>query len=121
MPSGVKRPCSEPGCPRFAEVRGKCAPHASEADLARGSAAERGYDHAWRQLREAYIREHPLCEIKTHCKGIIPDCAATEVDHIIPIKDRPDLRMVWSNLQSSCVACNRAKQQRDRAARRVSR
>ena len=51
----------------------------------------------------------PFCQIETHCKGMMPDNVATEVDHIIPIRQRPDLRLVWSNLQSACRACHSAK------------
>src|SRR5689334_18535516 len=29
--------------------------------LRRGTAAARGYDSAWREFRENYLRDHPLC------------------------------------------------------------
>lgn len=31
------------------------------------------------------------------------------VDHIIPIRQRPDLRLAWRNLQSLCDPCHRVK------------
>ena len=31
---------------------------------------------------------------------------ATEVDHIVSIKDRPDLRLVWSNLRAMTKSCH---------------
>ena len=32
--------------------------------------------------------------------------AATEVHHIVKIKDRPELRLEWSNLMSVCRDCH---------------
>ena len=40
---------------------------------------------------------------------------ATEVDHIIPIEQRPDLRLVMENLQSACHRCHSAKTVRENA------
>jgi len=31
------------------------------------------------------------------------------VDHIVPISVRPDLRLVWSNLQGLCWPCHGVK------------
>lgn len=117
MPFAPKRICSSQPCSGFAEVRGKCRKHAQQAERERGTSTERGYDSTWRKLRLIKLRASPLCEIQDVCKGLAPDNAATEVDHRIPIRDNPSLRLVWSNLQSSCVACNRAKQRRDKEAR----
>lgn len=71
------------------------------------SAPERGYDHRWRKLRDAYIREHPLCQ---HCllKEIITP--GWEVDHIEPFQGLDDPRRLdWFNLQTLCRPCHATK------------
>jgi 5-methylcytosine-specific restriction protein A len=113
MPSLAKRPCSVPGCPGFAQYRACCLAHAQLNQRTRGTTKERGYDQTWKRLRRQKLVANPLCEIKTHCKGLFPDNAATEVDHVIPIRERPDLRLVWENLQSACGPCHRAKTARE--------
>lgn len=72
----------------------------------RGSASSRGYDRKWRRVRAAKLRADPLCE---HCTREGRVRAATEVDHIIPIEQRPDLRLDWDNLQSLCNPCHERK------------
>ena len=74
-------------------------------DRWRGSAASRGYDAAWRALRVAKLKADPLCWWCLQ-KGLLTP--ANTVDHIEPITDRPDLRLVWSNLRSGCKPCHDA-------------
>ena len=78
----------------------------------RGSAASRGYDAAWRALRAAKLKADPLC---WWCQreGILTP--ANTVDHIVPIPERPELRMVWGNLRSSCKSCHDAHTARQTA------
>lgn len=80
IPSGQRCNCVE-------------AKRKAEYDKRRPSAGERGYDADWRAVRRQYLAAHPDC---SH-----PGCtaAATEVDHIQSVKDRPDLRLHWSNLR----------------------
>src|ERR1051326_279119 len=87
---------------------GQTAARKEAADRARGKTAARGYDGAHRKLRAAKLAADPICQIQTHCQGAV----ATEIDHIIEIEQRPDLRLDWSNIQSSCKACNVAKRNR---------
>lgn len=94
----VFRPCSVAGCPNLS-VSGKCDEHRNSY---RGKTAERGYDGAWQKLRLYKLQQDPICEMKTHCNG----AAAVEVHHRIPIRFRPDLRLVMSNLQSACKPCH---------------
>lgn len=105
MPSLAVRPCQHPGCPEYAEKNGRCVDHAPEVDARRGKTAERGLGAAWRRVRAMKLRRDPICQIRTHCNGAL----ATTVDHIIPRSKRPDLCLVWSNLQSACKDCNEAK------------
>jgi len=74
-------------------------------DRWRGSAASRGYDNAWRRLREAKLKADPVC---WWCQSLGRLTAANTVDHIVPISERPDLRLVWSNLRSGCKPCHDA-------------
>jgi 5-methylcytosine-specific restriction protein A len=102
------RPCATPMCPALV-TRGHCERHAKERhrqiDRNRESPKQRGYDVAWRKVRNAKLDASPFCEMRTHCRAAV----ATEVHHIIPIAERPDLRLTWSNLQSACKACHSAE------------
>lgn len=62
----------------------------------RPSSAARGYDADWRALRAAFLYANPLC--------CVPGCLAhaTEADHIVSVRERPDLRLVWDNLRPCC-------------------
>jgi|SRR5581483_1078129 len=101
------RPCAAQPCSELVE-KGRCAKHRQELDADRGTTVQRGYDAAWKRIRAAKLARDPFCEIRTNCDGAI----ATEVDHREPIAQRPDLRLEWSNLQSSCKSCNAAKAKR---------
>jgi 5-methylcytosine-specific restriction protein A len=52
---------------------------------------------AWRKARAAFIAEHPVCAAE--------DCGApsAHVDHIVPLRERPDLAMVPGNWRALCV------------------
>jgi 5-methylcytosine-specific restriction protein A len=75
-------------------------------DARRGSAAARGYGRKWREAREEYLRDHPLCVLCLD-RGIVRP--ALVVDHIIP--HRGDVGLFWDedNWQALCVACHTAK------------
>ena len=90
---------TEPRCPRCEAER------KAEFDRSRATAAERGYDAAWRKVRKQFLEKHPCCEV----------CGqpATEVDHIRTVKERPDLRLSWSNLRPLCKAHHSARTARD--------
>ena len=110
MATAGKRACRQVGCAALLDRGGYCDAHQKNEyqrqDLFRGSPSSRGYDYRWRKLREAYIAANPLCEIKTNCVGPV---LAAEVDHKQTIRERPDLRLEWSNLQSACKSCHSAK------------
>jgi 5-methylcytosine-specific restriction enzyme A len=67
---------------------------------------ERGYDANWKKLRALFIAENPICR---HCDARNIITAATDVDHIVDIAKRPDLRLEWTNLQSLCKQCHGRK------------
>ena len=88
---------------------GRCGRHASQQNRDRGTTTARGLGGDWQTLRAAKLAADPVCEIRTHCAGLV----ATEVDHILPRRLRPDLRLEWTNLASACGACHDAKTARD--------
>ena len=69
----------------------------SHYDVGRGTAHRRGYGRRWRRLRDAYLAEHPLCEV---CEANGKLVAADVVDHIQPIRLGGEDE--WENLQSLC-------------------
>jgi 5-methylcytosine-specific restriction protein A len=69
---------------------------------ARASAARRGYDRDWEKFRRSILMERPLCQ---DCLpgGVTP---ASEVHHIIKLRDRRDLRLSPANVMSLCKSCH---------------
>ena len=76
-----------------------CNPHAKHTK----STKDRGYDYRWDRLSRRKRIHNPLCE-ECSRQGMVT--AATEVHHIVKIKDRPELRLEWSNLMSVCRDCH---------------
>lgn len=75
-------------------------------DAGRPSAAKRGYDSAWHKLRHSFLADHPLCQCDECQGGRGRVRLATVVDHIVPIRDRPDLRLERSNLRAMHKECH---------------
>lgn len=109
----ISRICAAAGCKNKATNNHRCDKH--QYKKATNKTRERNVDlkgknvhdsYKWKQLRERKMRENPLCE---HCfnKGLI--VSAKEVDHILEIKDYPELAWNITNLQSLCVSCHRIK------------
>ena len=69
------------------------------------------YDYAWSKLSKRVRIEEPFCYA----------CGApsTSADHIVPVSERPDLRLVRSNVRGSCAKHNegRVSGRRDRISR----
>jgi 5-methylcytosine-specific restriction protein A len=59
MPRALKV-CSTPGCPNLTP-RGRCGTHTREADKARGSRHERGYDQRHDRFRDDVLQRDPIC------------------------------------------------------------
>jgi 5-methylcytosine-specific restriction protein A len=74
------------------------------ADKARPSMVERGYDHDCFKLRAAILRANPACS----CGEV-----SRVVDHIIPIRQAPHLRLVASNCRAMCKRCHDQRTARD--------
>lgn len=63
---------------------------------------------AWRKCRQlALHRDHYQCQDCLDA-GRHPVPMATDVHHIIPLEDRPDLGLELSNLRSLCRWCHEA-------------
>ena len=88
------------------ECREKYAPK----NDARESPSERGYDRAWRRLRELKLSASPLCE-RCKAKGLV--VPANVVHH----RDHDQHNNAWRNLESLCRVCHEAEHGRDRRHR----
>lgn len=90
-------------------MAGKCAACSKakwqQQDERRGTPAERGYDAAWRRLRQYVLSTEPLCRA---CDKQGRLTAAREVDHITRISDGGG-RLDIDNLQPLCKPCHSAK------------
>lgn len=91
----------------------------ADHDKHRGSASRRGYDAAWRALRDQVVIERgSRCE---QCGCIVSLRKAdanryapvAHVDHIVSIEERPDLRLDKSNLRTLCAICHSEKTVRE--------
>ena len=86
-------------------------------DERRLSPRQRGYDKKWQKVSEAYRRKHPFCE---ECERQGRDTLGDLVDHIIPIRHAPKLRLAEENFQTLCHHChNTWKAKLERTAERM--
>lgn len=59
--------CSVPGCPTLT-TSGRCTTHERDADRARGTASQRGYNSkGHRTFREAVLTRDPICQCPDAC------------------------------------------------------
>jgi len=103
MPWAPKHPCAHAGCAALVEPgRARCPTHERQRQQhdrhVRGSAAARGYNVAWQQVRADYARAHPWCE-ECLLEGL--RVAVAIVDHRQPIR-RGGARLDPRNLESLC-------------------
>jgi 5-methylcytosine-specific restriction endonuclease McrA len=73
---------------------------AVQYDRQRGSADRRGYNNEWRLVRKDYLDTHP------HCEEVGCTHRSQEVHHLQSVRDRPELRLSWSNLKALCKSCH---------------
>jgi 5-methylcytosine-specific restriction protein A len=110
MPWLPLSPCSVKRCPGRAPAGShRCPDHEREwrqqQNLKRRKQSNADYDAKWRALREAFLNAHPLCECP-ECRADGLTRAASVVDHIESIAERPDLRLSWSNLRAMNKQCH---------------
>jgi 5-methylcytosine-specific restriction protein A len=72
----------------------------------RPTPAARGYDRQWRNVRAEVLAVEPNCR---ECARLGRSTPATMVDHIITLRERPDLRLERTNLQPLCKPCHNTK------------
>ena len=121
MPCSAPTPCRYPGCGAVVNQPGYCLAHQPLIHRDYGR-ARRGFDaevgfyqsRQWREVRAAYLREHPLC-VACAARSVV--VAARVVDHVQPIKDGGE-RFDATNLQSLCVPCHNRKTAREGAVKR---
>lgn len=101
MPMKPKSGCSWTGCPRLAEVGGRCAAHAREPWEGRRGFA--GYNGDYPAMRRRVLAEEKTCAI---CGD-----AASCVDHINPVSRGGTHER--KNLRALCKMCHdkRSRQQ----------
>jgi 5-methylcytosine-specific restriction protein A len=106
MPLRSAHPCGHPGCRALVRGKPRCPDHTTLKDEQRGTSNERGYDATWRRLREQHLRRNRACV------GVIEGqrrpCGewATDVDHIVSVRDAPERRLDPTNLRSLCHSCH---------------
>jgi len=124
MASKLKKPCVKPGCFNLTTDR-YCSEHAYLAEkekkdrhkyydqFIRDKEAAKFYNSIeWKRLKQqALIRDKGLCQ---ECLSNQKITIATEVDHIIPIRVRWDLRLRLDNLRSLCHKCHMRKTAEDK-------
>jgi 5-methylcytosine-specific restriction protein A len=108
-----ERLCNFPGC-RFLTLGRYCDLHARSTRYHTSPAAKESKrflnSAAWLKLRALKLLQTPWCE---ECAKTKPSSVpATQVDHILPRHSHPELRLVYSNLQSLCDQCHGEKTRR---------
>ena len=84
-------------------------------DAGAGTLKEQGFykKAVWRKLRSQVLeRDHYLCQ---ECLRRKRFTKATEVHHLKPLEEFPELGLTPSNLESLCWFCHEATKSRSRA------
>ena len=92
-------------CERHARAREYRPPQAPRRRTKRGKVLKRSPN--WIPLRKAFLSKHPLCARCYVTNGITK--AAEVVDHVIPVRVKPELELDEGNLQSLCLKCHSKK------------
>lgn len=107
------RYCAEPHCNVLVH-KGRCPIHTKQADKARGTSYQRGYDSAWATYSTQFRQAHPVCgeradgsmdSVHSRCvqQGLTTQSEC--VDHIIPMSQGGD-KWDESNHLALCIPCN---------------
>lgn len=107
MPRKALRPCAVPGC-RALVTNGRCPRHLAqyqdrqaearaEYDTRRPTRVVPTWQEEWRRLRGRYLQVNPICSCGQ---------TATEVHHMVPVRQDATLALRWSNLRAMCKPCH---------------
>ena len=121
MPRSAPTPCRHPACALVLDKPGYCDQHRAQAHrdygrARRGFDAELGFYQSvrWREVRAAFLRQHPVCGACEQLGRVVP---AVVADHVTPLKDG-GARFDTANLQALCISCHNRKTARETAGRR---
>jgi 5-methylcytosine-specific restriction protein A len=109
MPWAPEKRCYEPGCALVAlPGKPRCPAHQRayyrQDNASRDPALTAFYNSTeWKGFRAAYRAEHPWCQT---CEREGRETLAQQVDHLIPVRQRPDLALDEGNVQSLCASCH---------------
>lgn len=123
----VRRLCCCPGCVRFREEGSKyCSVHREEYEAKEEQRKRewlaRKYQHTqsrandfyrspeWRKLSRRLLNERKYCEI-------CGETYATDVHHIFPVADFPELALNEDNLKCLCKSCHAKITEQERKMR----
>ena len=62
----------------------------------------------WKRVRRLVLVRDPLCRDPSHAVSG-RQAVSTQVDHILPLRERPDLAYTLENLQGLCARCHTRK------------
>lgn len=101
MPRKPKKPCSFPGCPNLTDER-YCEKHSKLENknynqYQRNPITKGRYGNHWKRIRDAFVKEHPYCEL---CKKDGVFNPTEQVHHILPIAEGGSNE--WNNLIALC-------------------
>ena len=105
-------PCKHPTCFNLLPRPGYCPNHADKApsryeetdkryDQEKRDTASRAFYNsaAWHRVRKQVLVKNPIC---FRCKRAF----ATDVHHMLPLRERPDLALDITNLRGVCKRCH---------------
>ena len=116
MAQAPLRPCPAVGC-RELTRGGRCERHKQQQRREHEGSEQRLRDQRfyngapWKRTQAVKLRRDPLCE--EHLRQG-PTVVATQVHHLIPRKERPDLEYAIDNLESLCASCHSKESMRER-------
>ncbi len=121
-PPAIKTPCRTCG---KAAIGGYCDEHRKTAQRTEANTRHKrdrlaGYKtvrqtRRWGRVRRRVLARSPLC---VECERLGRMEFATEVDHIIPEREAPELAFDVSNLQGLCKSCHSRKTAREMGFRK---
>ena len=118
-PWSPKKPCIAPRCPGWAlPGKARCQTHQAAyyqiGNASRDPETTRFYNSvSWKRFRAAIRAARPLCEL---CLSEGRETPSEQVDHIVRLKERPDLALEESNVRALCMSCHSRRTMTDRRA-----